>query len=135
MILIECVDSHMKSHMKTKKVPRERNPFLLTGKRRWRLFHWVWPCTGRLLPRLVWTLILFCIVVPILLIGVAVSAMHSPYGAGLSQWFTPCRSAIITQPQSEPVEVHRAIPVEVRRAELVKLPAPRAELVRLPTGA
>jgi hypothetical protein len=28
--------------MKTKKVPRERNPFLLTGKRRWRLFRWLW---------------------------------------------------------------------------------------------
>ena len=38
MILIECVDSHMK----TKKVPRERNPFLLTGRRRWRLSHWIW---------------------------------------------------------------------------------------------
>ena len=27
--------------MKTKKVPRERNPFLLSGKRRWRLFDWI----------------------------------------------------------------------------------------------
>jgi hypothetical protein len=33
--------------MKTKKVPHERNPFLLMGKRRWRLFHWVWPRTRR----------------------------------------------------------------------------------------
>jgi hypothetical protein len=30
------------SLMKTKKVPRERNPFLLTGKRRWRPFRWMW---------------------------------------------------------------------------------------------
>jgi hypothetical protein len=28
--------------MKTNKVPRERNPFLLSGKRRWRLFRWIW---------------------------------------------------------------------------------------------
>jgi hypothetical protein len=35
------------SIMKTKKVPRERNPFLLTGKRRWRLFCWILPRTGR----------------------------------------------------------------------------------------
>jgi hypothetical protein len=27
--------------MKTNKVPRERNPFLLSGKRRWRLFRWI----------------------------------------------------------------------------------------------
>jgi len=113
--------------MKTKKLPRERNPFLLTGKRRWRLFHWVWPRTGRFLPRLVWTLILFCIVVPILRIGAAVSTMHSPYGAALSQSCT-----LMT---TQPVEVRRAIPVKVRRAELVRLPVPRAELVRLPTGA
>jgi hypothetical protein len=33
--------------MKTKKVPHERNPFLLSGKRRWRLFRWVWPRTRR----------------------------------------------------------------------------------------
>jgi hypothetical protein len=26
---------------KTKKVPRERNPFLLTGKRRWLLSRWI----------------------------------------------------------------------------------------------
>jgi hypothetical protein len=26
--------------MKTNKVPRERNPFLLSGKRRWRLVRW-----------------------------------------------------------------------------------------------
>ena len=121
--------------MKTKKVPRERNPFLLTGKRRWQLFHWVWPRTGRFLPRLVWSLILVCIVVPILLIGVAISVMHSPYGVALNQWCTPFRGAMITQPESQPVEVRRAIPVEVRRAELVRLPVPRAELVRLPTGA
>jgi len=30
------------SFMKTKELPRERNPFLLTGKRRWRLFRWIW---------------------------------------------------------------------------------------------
>ena len=131
MILIESFDVHMKSHMKTKKIPRECNPFLLTGKRRWRLFHWVWPRTGSFLPRLVWTLILFCVLIPILLIGVA---MHFPFGARLSQRFTPSRAAIMTQSQSEPVEVRSAISVEVRRAELVKLPAPRAELVRLPTG-
>src|SRR5215469_292703 len=121
--------------MKTKKVPRERSPFLLTGKRRWQLFHWVWPRTGRFLPRLVWSLILVCIVIPILLIGVVVSAMHSPYGLGLNQWYTPFRGAMITRPESQPVQVHRPIPVEVRRAELVRLPVPRAELVRLPTGA
>ena len=28
--------------MKTKKVPRERDPFLLSGKWRWRQFHWIW---------------------------------------------------------------------------------------------
>jgi hypothetical protein len=28
--------------MKTKKMPRERNPFFLTGKRRWRPFRWIW---------------------------------------------------------------------------------------------
>jgi hypothetical protein len=28
--------------MKTKKVPRERNPFFLSGKRRWRPFRWIW---------------------------------------------------------------------------------------------
>ena len=33
--------------MKTKKVPRERNPFLLSGKRRWRLFRWIWGRTRR----------------------------------------------------------------------------------------
>ena len=27
--------------MKANKVPRERNPFLLTGKRRWRPFRWI----------------------------------------------------------------------------------------------
>ena len=116
-------------------MPRERNPFLLTGKRRWQLFHWVWPHTGRFLPRLVWSLILFCIVGPILLIDVAVSAIHSPYGVGLNQSYTPFRGEMITEPESQPVEVRRAILVEVRRAELVRLPMPRAELVRLPTGA
>ena len=35
------------SFMKTKELPRERNPFLLTGKRRWRLFRWIWPRSGR----------------------------------------------------------------------------------------
>ena len=33
--------------MKNKKVPRERNPFLLSGKRRWRLFHWIRAQTRR----------------------------------------------------------------------------------------
>jgi hypothetical protein len=33
--------------MKTKKVPHERNPFLLTGKHRWRPFRWIWPRSGR----------------------------------------------------------------------------------------
>jgi hypothetical protein len=33
--------------MKTNKVPRDRNPFLLSGKRRWRLFRWIWGRTGR----------------------------------------------------------------------------------------
>ncbi len=35
------------SFMKTKELPRERNPFLLTSKRRWRLFRWIWPRSGR----------------------------------------------------------------------------------------
>jgi hypothetical protein len=35
------------SLMKTGKASRERNPFLLTGKRRWRLFRWILPRTGR----------------------------------------------------------------------------------------
>jgi hypothetical protein len=34
------------SLMKAKKVPRERNPFLLTGKRRWQLSRWLSPRTG-----------------------------------------------------------------------------------------
>ena len=34
------------SFMKTKELSRERNPFLLTGKRRWRLFRWIWPRTA-----------------------------------------------------------------------------------------
>jgi hypothetical protein len=33
--------------MKTNKVPRERDPFLLSGKRRWRQFHWIWRRTRR----------------------------------------------------------------------------------------
>jgi hypothetical protein len=33
--------------MKTNKVPRERNPFLLSRKRRWRQFHWIWGRTRR----------------------------------------------------------------------------------------
>jgi hypothetical protein len=35
------------SSMKTNKVPRERNPFLLSGKRRWRLFRWIFRRTRR----------------------------------------------------------------------------------------
>jgi hypothetical protein len=33
--------------MKTNKAPRELNPFLLSGKRRWRLFRWFWGRTKR----------------------------------------------------------------------------------------
>jgi hypothetical protein len=33
--------------MKTNKVPRERNPFFLSGKRRLRLFRWIWGRTRR----------------------------------------------------------------------------------------
>ena len=33
--------------MKANKVPRERNPFLLTGKRRWRPFRWIFRRTRR----------------------------------------------------------------------------------------
>jgi hypothetical protein len=33
--------------MKIKKMPHERNPFLLSGKRRWRLFRWIWGRTRR----------------------------------------------------------------------------------------
>jgi hypothetical protein len=32
---------HSNGFMKANKVPRERNPFLLTGKRRWRPFRWI----------------------------------------------------------------------------------------------
>jgi hypothetical protein len=32
--------------MKTNKVPREPNPLLLSGKRRWRLFRWIWGAPG-----------------------------------------------------------------------------------------
>jgi hypothetical protein len=33
--------------MKANKVPHERNPFLLTGKRRWRPFRWILRRTRR----------------------------------------------------------------------------------------
>jgi hypothetical protein len=33
--------------MKANKVLHERNPFLLTGKRRWRPFRWIFRRTGR----------------------------------------------------------------------------------------
>jgi hypothetical protein len=33
--------------MKNNKVPRERNPFFLSGKRRWRLFRWILRRTRR----------------------------------------------------------------------------------------
>ena len=53
-VLLACVwvfvkdpsDSIDNSLLKGKKVPRERNPFLLTGKRRWQLSRWVSPRTG-----------------------------------------------------------------------------------------
>jgi hypothetical protein len=35
------------SLMEAKKVPRERSPFLLTGKRRWQLSRWISPRTGQ----------------------------------------------------------------------------------------
>ena len=55
--------------------------------------------------------------------GVVVARLPGGGWAGLRQWCTPSRGAMITQPQSQPVEVGRAISVEVRRAELVKLPS------------
>jgi hypothetical protein len=36
-----------KGFMKANKVPHERNPFLLTGKRRWRPFRWILRRTRR----------------------------------------------------------------------------------------
>jgi hypothetical protein len=38
---------HSNGFMKANKVPRERNPFLLTGKRRWRPFRWIFRRTRR----------------------------------------------------------------------------------------
>ena len=41
------LDLHSNGFMKANKVPRERNPFLLTGKRRWRPFRWIFRRTKR----------------------------------------------------------------------------------------
>jgi hypothetical protein len=41
------LESYSNTFMKTNKAPREPNPFLLSGKRRWRLFRWIWGRTGR----------------------------------------------------------------------------------------
>jgi hypothetical protein len=38
---------HSNGFMKANKVPRERNPFLLAGKRRWRPFRWIFRRTRR----------------------------------------------------------------------------------------
>ena len=38
---------HSNGFMKANKVPHERNPFLLTGKRRWRPFRWIFRRTRR----------------------------------------------------------------------------------------
>src|SRR5258707_1085199 len=38
---------HSKGFMKADKVTREHNPFLLSGKRRWRLFCWIFRRTRR----------------------------------------------------------------------------------------